>query len=739
MEQAEQLRLEGVIESIIFHSEETGFTVMEVAVDDELVTVVGESMELSPGEEIAATGAFTAHPSYGRQFKASCFERVMPATATAMLRYLSGGAVRGIGPALAQKIVAKFGDRSLEVLENDPARLAQIRGISPKKAVELGEAFRRILGVRAVMEFLAARGIGAATAIAVWKKWGGLSQQTVSADPYCLCEREIGVPFEQADEIAAGLGVEADAPCRIRGGVLYVLTHNLGNGHACLPADKLLDTACRLLQVPLEAGRRSLLELTENGAAVIDQLGGREYVYLPEQYSAECYAADRLALMMRFPAQEQPVSAEELSILEEELSISYADRQRRAIAAAVSEPMMILTGGPGTGKTTTLNGIITLFERRAMKVALAAPTGRAAKRLSEVTGREAKTIHRLLEVDFGSEAGVPRFKRSEKNPLPFDAVVVDEMSMVDAVLFQSLLKAVRTDGRLVLVGDPDQLPSVGAGNVLRDLIDSGAVACIHLDEVFRQAANSLIVTSAHRIVSGQMPELSRRDADFFFLPAPSFEQAASTVTDLCARRLPKAYGYSPIRDIQVIAPTKQGAAGTNELNGRLQEALNPALPGRGEHRFGQLLLREGDKVMQTRNNYDLEWERDDGEEGLGIFNGDIGFIEMIDRASRSVMVRFDDRRTVYSFDQIHELDLAYAVTVHKSQGNEFDAVVMPLVGRHRRLHYRNLLYTAVTRAKRLLILVGEARTVAAMVENDRKTLRYTNLAARLRAAREETG
>ncbi len=734
----EQEQLQGVIETVVFHSSETGFTVMELAAGDELVTVVGETMELCCGEEIIATGSFTSHPSYGRQFKAVCFERVMPATATAMLRYLSGGAVKGIGPALAQRIVAKFGDKALEVLENDPARLASIRGISAKKAVELGDAFRHILGVRSVMAFLSTHGIDAGTAISVWKKWGGLSQQTVTADPYCLCEREIGVPFEQADQIAAGLGVETDAPCRIRGGILYILTHNLNNGHACLPIDKLLETACGLLVIGREAAEAGLRELIENGAAVSDEVGGAAFLYLPEQYAAECYAADRLALMLRFPAQEQPVSAEEIELLEEELSIAYADRQRSAIAASVDQPMLILTGGPGTGKTTTLNGIITLFERRAMKVALAAPTGRAAKRLSEVTGREAKTIHRLLEVDFGSEAGTPRFKRNERNPLPYDAVVVDEMSMVDAVLFQSLLKAVRTTSRLVLVGDPDQLPSVGAGNVLRDLIDSDTVACIHLDEVFRQAANSLIVTSAHRIVSGDLPELSRRDADFFFLPAPSFEQAAVTVADLCARRLPKAYGYSPVRDIQVIAPTKQGAAGTIELNRRLQEALNPAAPRKKEHQFGSLLLREGDKVMQTRNNYDLEWERDDGEEGLGIFNGDIGIIEMIDRSSRSVMIRFDDRRAVYAFDSLGELDLAYAITVHKSQGNEFDAVVMPLVGRHRRLHYRNLLYTAVTRAKRLLVLVGQTDTVAAMVENDRKTLRYTNLSARLSAAREQT-
>lgn len=732
MEEAQAI--EGVIEHIVFYSPDSGFTVLELAVSDELVTVVGEAVDLAEGEEIRATGRFTTHPNYGRQFSAQMFERLMPATASAVLRYLSGGAIKGIGPVLAARMVKKFGERTLEVLENAPDQLCAVRGISPQKAAVLGAEYRRILGVRATMLFLEGHGVDAATAIAVWKKWGGLSQQVVTADPYCLCDPEIGVAFDRADAIADALGLNAAAPCRVRGGILYVLMHNLGNGHACLPVNRLVETAGAMLELPTQQIEEGVHALRESGSVIGDTADATEYLYLPEQYAAESYIADRLAMLLSFTGQDAPVSGDELSALEDELGIRYADRQRQAIKAAVDCPVMILTGGPGTGKTTALNGIITLFERRGMKVALAAPTGRAAKRLGEVTRREAKTVHRLLEVDFGSERNAPKFKRNERNPLPFDAVVIDEMSMVDARLFQSLLKAARMNSRLVLVGDPDQLPSVGAGNVLRDLIDSEAVKCVHLTEVFRQAAESRIVLAAHDIVSGNLPDIAKNEGDLFFLPRVSQEEAAQTVVDLCGRRLPKAYGLSPVRDIQVICPTRLGTAGTAELNRQLQQALNPPSPQKTQYLSGQLLLREGDKVMQTKNNYDIEWRRPDGEEGLGVFNGDIGVVEMIDRPSRAVFLIFDDRRAVYSFDMLSEIELAYAVTVHKSQGNEFDAVVLPLVGRHRRLHYRNLLYTAVTRAKKLLILVGQRQTVQAMVENNRKTLRYTNLASRLRKA-----
>jgi len=729
----ELLQVRGIVENIIFRAEDTGFTVMELDCDGELLPMVGELPEISCGEEIIATGSFMSHSTYGRQFKAQTVEHVMPAGETAILRYLSGGAVKGIGPALAARIVKKFGDRTLEVMENDPTLLAQIKGISLSKSLEIGKAYTQILGIRAVMAFLSAYRIEPNCAIAAYKRWGAVAKEIISADPFALCDKDIGVEFDKADAIAQSLGLGENSPCRIRGGIKYVLEHNLNNGHTCLPQDKLLEAVCGFLDTGRDETIDVLDELIEDERLVSENFGGRDYIYLEEQYKAEWYCADRLGMMMRFPPQDRPVDQDELYTLERQLGITYAERQQQAICSAVSNQIMILTGGPGTGKTTTLNGIITLFERRAMKVALAAPTGRAAKRLSEVTGREAKTVHRLLEVDFGSrDAGAPKFKRNERNPIAADAIIVDEMSMVDSTLFCSLLKAVRTSARLVLVGDPDQLPSVGAGNVLKDLIDCGCLECIHLDEVFRQAANSLIITSAHDIVSGRAPELGRNDADMFFLKSDIPESAAVTVADLCVRRLPNAYGYSPLRDIQVIAPTKQGMAGTVELNTRLQSVINPPDKAKCECRVGRLLLREGDKVMQTRNNYDIEWIRPDGEEGLGIFNGDIGTVDMIDNPTRSVMITFDDRKAIYSFDMLGEIDLAYAITVHKSQGNEFEAVVMPLLGRHKKLHYRNLLYTAVTRAKKMLIIVGQRATVEEMVANDRKTLRYTNLSYRIK-------
>lgn len=722
----------GVVEAIVFKSRDTGYTVFEISVDDAPLTVVGEVVDLTEGEEICAVGTYVNHPTYGRQFKAISIEHVLPTGASAISRYLSGGAVKGIGPVLARRIVERFGEDTLLVMENDPERLTQVRGISPQKARSISEEYSRIVGVRAVMALFSAHGIAPAFAIAAWKKWGGNTQQRVNIDPYCLCCEEVGLPFEEADDFAASLGIEYDAVCRICGGILFVMTHNLSNGHACLPYRKLIETTAGMLGVSMEQTEIGIDELKMTGQVICDESDGEEYVYLPEQYAAETYISDRLKLMLSLGVPDRPVEEHEISLLEEELDIKYARLQREALRLAVSSPVMVLTGGPGTGKTTTLNGILELFERRGMTVALAAPTGRAAKRMGDVSNREAKTIHRLLEVDYGSRGGDITFKRTEKNPLNAEVIIIDEMSMVDARLFCSLLKATRMNSRLILIGDPDQLPSVGAGNVLRDLIDSDMVPCIHLTEIFRQAAQSLIVLSAHDIVSGQMPELTRNDSDFFFLQRSTLSETSETVADLCARRLPKAYGFEPMRDIQVIAPGRQGGAGTHELNRRLQEILNPPDPSKSETVMNGMVFREGDKVMQIRNNYDIEWTRPDGEEGLGIFNGDIGTVTMIDRPSRTIGVSFEDRQAFLSFDQLTEMELAYAVTVHKSQGNEFDAVVLALGGPHKKLSYRNLFYTAVTRAKKLLILVGSRQSVAAMVENDRKTLRYTNLKQRMR-------
>ena len=727
--------LEGTVEDIVFHNEDTGFTVMEVAAGEALITVVGEAMGIQPGEELRLTGRYVSHPTYGTQFKAAVIERTIPATSGAILKYLSGGAIRGIGPALARRIVDAFGDDTLTIMEKEPQRLAEVRGITPKKAAEIAEEYARIFGIRAVMLFLSRYGIDAAVSIRVWKKWGAYAPSEIEKDPYILCARDIGVSFEKADEIARQLGFAPDSPERLCGGILYVLRHNTGNGHCCLPYEKLVKVSARMLEAEPEQMDDPLTMLAEREDIISDTVDGTVFIYLPEMYEAETYCAGRLmTALASSPPEAVRDYSREIDALEKKLGIRYASLQRKAIQAALGQSVVILTGGPGTGKTTALCGMIDLLEQEGLKVGLAAPTGRAAKRMTELTGRDAKTIHRLLEVDFGEENGRVKFRRNSRTPLPYDAVIVDEMSMVDIEIFASLMQALRLGSKLIMVGDPDQLPSVGPGNVLRDLIDSDVIPVIHLTEVFRQAAESLIVTSAHAIVAGEMPDLTVRDNDFFFLQKSSSEAVLQTVVDLCARRLPASYGYSPVRDIQVISPTRLGACGTAELCRKLQEVLNPQDGRKTEQKFGPGVFREGDKVMQIRNNYDIVYTRDDGEQGVGVYNGDIGTIEMIDRPSRSLHVRYDDRVAEYTFDMLDQLELAYAVTVHKSQGSEFDAVVMPVSGSRSKLFYRNLLYTAGTRAKKLLILVGQASAVAEMVHNDRKTLRYTNLGKFLREA-----
>lgn len=719
------------MESVVFHSEETGFTVMEVAVGDALTTVVGETSEIAEGEEITAQGNYHTHGTYGLQFRAQLISRTLPSSANAIRKYLSSRVIRGVGPATAGRIVEAFGDAALEIIEKEPERLTEVRGISAKKAVEIGEEFRRMFGIRRVMLFLSELGIDGAASIRIWKLWGERAVDVIRENPYAVCCAELEMDFEQADRLAGHFDIDADSDCRVEAGVQYILRFNSRAGHLCLPRAKLLALTSDYLQVPsarVDAAVELLLEdrtLTAYG----------EFIYLSDLYAAESYIAQRVGLMLTLPcAQPAEAVSGQIDEIEKERGVAYDELQRKAILAAVSNRAFILTGGPGTGKTTALNGIIAALEANGETVALAAPTGRAAQRMTEVTGREARTIHRLLEVE--PHTSTLQFKRGEKNPLPCDAVIVDEMSMVDAVILERLLRAMKLGARLVMVGDSDQLPSVGAGNVLGDLIASGLVPTVHLDKVFRQASESLIVTNAHRIVSGELPDLARRDSDFFFLERHGAAAAQSLTVDLVARRLPARYGYSPLSDIQVIVPGKQGPLGTRELNRVLQQALNPPAPEKAEFTSLGRVFRQGDKVMQIRNNYDIVWTDSAGESGMGVFNGDIGTVEMIDLGSQTLLVRFDDRAAPYGFDACEQLELAYAVTVHKSQGSEFEAVVTPLERSHPRLLYRNLLYTGVTRARRLLILIGEKETVAQMVENDRRTRRYTNLGGMLQKVSE---
>ncbi|HPD89423.1 MAG TPA: ATP-dependent RecD-like DNA helicase [Oscillospiraceae bacterium] len=717
--------LSGTVEDIICYKSDSGFTVFDLNAGGELVTVVGELGAVETGEEVALTGNFVSHPSYGNQFKATLCERKLPATAGAIRKYLGGGSFKGVGPALASRIVSRFGDETLAVLEKEPMRLAEVKGITTKKAAEMAAEFERAFGIRKVMLELQKYGLPASIAVRVWKRWGMASMEVIEADPFSLCHPEIGLEFPDADRIFSEKA-EPDDSRRLKAGITFVLAHNLENGHSCLPEEKLLGAAASLLGT--DSGLAAALEalLDEHRLEIYDN-EGRRFFYLPELYGAETSAAGRIKLMLAGGEEPAPSVEEAISLMEKELGIEYDSLQRKALKCALRSHIFVLTGGPGTGKTTTLNALIRLLEEMGESVLLAAPTGRAAKRLSELTGREAKTIHRMLEVDFRSDELHPTFRKNEKNPLKCDTLIVDEMSMVDTLLFDALLRALPFSCRLILVGDADQLPSVGAGNVLRDIVSSDIVPSVCLDRIFRQAAESRIVTNAHGIIRGELPELGAKEGDFFFLPRATEADAADAVCSLVCKRLPEAYGFSPVTDIQVLCPGHRGKLGTWNLNLRLEKLLNPADKKKVEFTYNGATFREGDKVMQIRNNYDTVWQRDDGEMGSGVFNGDIGVIERIDRSMRMLTVRFDDRKADYPFENSGELEHAYAVTVHKSQGSEFEAVILPLFDKSPRLNYRNLLYTAVTRARKFLVIVGTEEAVAYTVRNNRRTGRYTNL------------
>ncbi|ARP49850.1 MULTISPECIES: ATP-dependent RecD-like DNA helicase [Caproicibacterium] len=726
MEAQTLLEMTGTVEHITFRNECNGYTVLELNNGEELVTVVGSMPTAEPGDELHVVGQWTEHPSFGRQFSASIYERMPPATTESILLYLSSGAVRGIGRAMAKKIVSIFGSQSLQIMEREPLRLAEISGISQRKAEQIGQEYRKKLGIREVILGLKEFGMKPEESVRIYRTFGPDSVSQVRSDPYCLCEDDVGLSFQRADGIAETLEHPADDPCRVRAGILYVLQHNVNNGHTCLPKEKLLPTAARMLGLPQELLDEVFSQMVQEGSVIICTIQDRTAAYLPRLYRAEVFAAQRLQMMMDYPSQPIPDAQQAVEEFESKIGISYADEQKEAIITALTHGMLVLTGGPGTGKTTTLNAIIRILQAKGEKVLLAAPTGRAAKRMSELTGEEAKTLHRLLQVEW-DETDSPTFARNEQKPLECDALIVDELSMVDISLFEALLRALPMGCRLVLVGDCDQLPSVGPGNVLGDLIASGMLPVVQLQRIFRQSMQSLIVTNAHRILAGEMPVLNDCTHDFFFMQRSQPEQIAQTIRDLCAVRLPASYDLSPMTDIQVLSPTRKTQLGTVQLNTLLQNALNPREHGKKEIKINGRLFREGDKVMQTRNNYTLTWEKEDGSEGEGVFNGDIGILRQVDRGGSTITVDMDGRIVSYELETATDLELAYALTVHKSQGSEFPAVIMPMYPGPRPLYYRNLFYTAITRARKLLILVGTQRTVQMMVSNDRRMRRYSGL------------
>lgn len=732
-ETAEQLEvISGTIEHITYHNEQNGYTVASLRNGSSRTTVVGMLPFINNGECGKFTGRYIIHPTYGEQFQVTSFERIAPETAAAILRYLSSGVIKGIGPATAQRIVEKFGDEALDIIQNKPAELASLRGISVEKAMSISKEYEKQFGVRDIMLMLSPYNVSPELCVKIYRVLGSSAAEQIKENPYILCEEKIGFSFERAEQIAADNGISPDNEKRLCAGVEFILRKNLMNGHTCLPREKLENVAVRLLESQIERISDIIDRMTEHFIISRLFINDTEFIALPEYKAAEEHIAARLSSVKEHIDLAVRVDDLEIDFVENRLGIKFEGLQREAIKQAFENGVLILTGGPGTGKTTTLNAIIALFENRDASIVLAAPTGRAAKRMKELTGRDAKTIHRLLEVNWG-DGEKQEFSRNEKNPLECDAIVIDEASMIDSLLFDSLLRALRLSCRIIIVGDVDQLPSVSAGNVLGDLLESGRFPSIALKKVFRQAGKSRIVANAHAIIDGKPLELSAKDSDFFLMRRPDSRSVCDTVLELCTERLPKAYGFEPLTDIQVLSPSRKTDAGVINLNNLLQAALNPDTGNEPSFSYKGVSIRKGDKVMQVKNNYDITWENDGGDTGTGVFNGDVGFVVDVNRRSGTLQVKFEDRTVTYYGEEIGELELAYAVTVHKSQGSEFDCVILPLFDVPSRLRYRNLLYTGVTRAKKLLIIVGDERILNEMAENDRRMLRYTMLSAFLKS------
>ena len=732
--------IEGTVDSVVYQNPENGYTVLRLDVEEEeLVTVVGCIPGVAPGETIAAQGSWTHHATYGQQFKAEVARRGMPVGEKAIFDYLASGVVKGVGLSTARKIVEEFGDRALEVLERAPEKLTAVKGVTKKRAEAIGEAFRLQMGMRRLLDFLTAHDLPPQLGMPLYGRFGDRALEEIEANPYLLAEGELAIPFAQADKLALKLGFADEHPQRLEAGVAFTLQHNLDNGHTFLPRQKLLQAASALLGVPdLEALEDALSVLLDRGAVTEDRAAGEDACYLTEYYEAETLVAERISTMSGNELCPPEDLDRLIARMERTQGITYAPQQRLAVETAARHQVMLLTGGPGTGKTTSLKGILSLFESLGLETALAAPTGRAAKRMGELCGAEGTTIHRLLETHFDPKTGSLVFAHNERDPLKVDAVIVDETSMVDIILMAALLSGLREDCRLVLVGDPDQLPSVGAGNLLSDLIRSGRVPMVRLTEVFRQAAQSAIIRSAHQVNQGVVPELKNDSGqDVFFLRRPDPISAEETIVELVSRRLPENMGI-PSHQIQVLSPTRKYDGGTASLNRAIQAAVNPPAEGKGERKFGPYTFRQGDRVMQVKNNYDIMWRSADGlEAGMGVFNGDIGHILEVDNRRELITVDFEGRLVEYVPDMLSELEPAYAVTVHKSQGSEYRAVILTALDTAPRLLTRGVLYTAVTRARELLVIVGDEAVVTRMTANNRQTKRYSGLRWRLAEAGEK--
>ena len=733
MTEMEMEILQGAIAAVVYQNYDNGYSVLRLRCQDgQTVTVVGTIPLPAVGERLMVTGRWSTHNSYGRQFEAEFLERLMPQSANDILSYLSSRVIKGIGPRMAARIVDQFRENTLIIMEREPERLAEVPGISLAKAKAIGEEFQLRVGMRQLMEFFTLHHLPAELAVRTYKLYGEKTIELLYDDPYLLMDDGLEAPFGAVDKFAIELGVAGDDPRRIEAGILFELQYNLTAGHSFLPEDKLIAATAQLLSVETETVKEGIERLRSVDRLIRDKLSGIIIDYLPSLHEAEAYCTRRLLDFARdsFPA--PPKLSAMVQQAAQESGLQYSQQQQQAIYAAATSGVLLLTGGPGTGKTTIVNGMLSLFGQMGLKCLLAAPTGRAAKRLTEVTGQDASTIHRLLEAGIDQNTGLMFFAKDENNPLKADVIIVDEMSMVDIQLLHSLLQAIPRGKRLILVGDPDQLPPVGPGYPFSDCLRSQVLPTVRLTDIFRQAQESLIVMNAHRINRGEMPDLRSRKSDFFFLPCRSEQEVAQTIVDLCARRLPTNMGI-PADQIQVLSPTRKGGVGTGSLNQMLQGKLNPPAPTKKERQFGDFIFREGDRVMQIRNNYDIMWKKSDGTmAGTGIFNGDIGIIKSIDMNMEQLTILFDDDRVAdYDFTQLNEIEPAYAMTVHKSQGSEYRAVVLSAWSGSPYLLNRSVLYTAVTRAKSLLIIVGREETVAAMAANAKVGRRYSGLKLRL--------